>query len=261
VSSTADSSARTLLVDDLGKRYFHQAPWRNRTLQERYVGRHQESGPRGEYWSLRHVSFELAAGEALGVVGANGAGKSTLLRLVAGLGRPDEGTIRRHGEISAMLELGAGFHPDLTGRENAVLASMIAGHRRARALERLDEIVAFSGLERFVDDPLRTYSNGMQARLGFAVALAVTPACTVLVIDEVLAVGDAEFAARCLDRISAFRDRGGSLLIVSHAMPLIRQLCDRALWLRDGHVAAIGSPAPVIESYLAEEGAPQAAHR
>lgn len=247
--------AAALRVVDLGKRYFHRSPDRPRTLQERCIGRHQEVGPRGEYWGLRHVSFSLEPGTALGVIGANGAGKSTLLRLSCGIGRPDEGAVQVTGRVNALLDLNSGFHSELTGRENVFIGAMTAGLRRAEVGRLMDEIVDFSGLEGFIDDPLRTYSIGMQARLGFAVAMAVLPNCSLLAVDEVLAVGDSEFSARCLERIRRFLDAGGAVLVASHSMGLVRAFCERALWLRGGHAVRIASSAEVTDDYLAAEGA------
>jgi len=186
-------------------------------------------------------------------VGANGAGKSTLLRLIAGIGRPDEGSIRVAGRVNALLDLDAGFHGELTGRENVFVGAMTAGLRRAEVTRRMDEIVAFSGLANFIDDPLRSYSSGMRVRLGFAVTLAAMSRTDLLLVDEVLTVGDEEFGARCLERARRFRDDGGSVLLVSHSLPLVRDFCDRALWLRGGHLAQLGSPTEVVGAYLAAE--------
>jgi lipopolysaccharide transport system ATP-binding protein len=258
LASTGELEAdETLRVVDLGKRFFHRTSARPATLQERCVGRHQERGPGGEFWSLRHVDFTLRAGGALAVIGANGAGKSTLLRLLCGIGRPDEGRFLTRGAPSAMLDLDSGFHGDLTGRENLYVNAMIAGMRRRDVASSLDEIVDFSGLAAFIDDPLRTYSAGMRARLGFAIALAVAPRTDLLLVDEVLTVGDAEFSARCLERIGAYRAEGGSVLLVSHALATVVEFCDRALWLRGGHVAGIGQPDEIVAAYLeAESGIP-----
>ncbi|MCM2269691.1 MAG: ATP-binding cassette domain-containing protein [Thermoanaerobaculia bacterium] len=253
-----DRRRNLLEVVDLGKRFRHRSPVRPQTLQERCIGRHQEKGPHGEFWGLRHVSFTLAPGSATAIVGANGAGKSTLLRLLCGIGRPDEGGFRLAGKVNAMLDLDAGFHSELTGRENVFVSAMIAGLRRAQVARLMDEIVAFSGLDGFIDDPLRTYSSGMRVRLGFAVAVALIPKTDLLLVDEVLAVGDAEFSARCLERIGRFRDAGGSVLVVSHSMSLVLDFCDRALWLRGGHVARFDAAPAVVADYLAAEAGPAA---
>ena len=205
------------------------------------------------------MSFRLRAGEALGVIGANGAGKSTLLRLLCGISQPDEGYFAMRGRPNALLDLDAGFHPELTGRENIQVSAMISGLRRKQVLRVFDEIVAFAGLEQFVDDPLRSYSSGMRMRLGFSIALATAPAGDLLVVDEVLAVGDAEFSARCFERVDAYRRAGGSIVFVSHALSLVSEFCDRAIWLGDGHVIMEGAPGDVTRCYLEGEGTRPAA--
>ena len=218
------------------------------------MGRHQERGSKGEFWGLRHVDFSLRAGDALGVVGSNGAGKSTLLRLLSGIGRPDEGSFTSAQRPNSLLDLDCGFHPELTGRENVYVTAVIAGVRRREVARLLDDIVSFSGLEQFIDDPLRTYSSGMKARLGFSISLAVAHTSDLMLIDEVLAVGDAEFGERCLERISVYVHNGGSLVFVSHAMSFMTRICNRALWLKGGHVEMTGSPTAVSRDYLASQG-------
>jgi lipopolysaccharide transport system ATP-binding protein len=202
--------------------------------------------------ALRDVDLEVGAGEAVGVVGPNGAGKSTLLRLVAGVLEPDAGELVVEGRVGSLLELGAGFHPDLTGRESAILSAVINGASRRTARARVDAIAAFAGLEDFMHRPLRTYSSGMRARLAFAIATDVRP--TILLIDEVLTVGDVAFQQRCIERISAFRDEGSTILCVSHDPDVIRVLCDRAIMLVGGRIAAEGDTEAVVSQYLA--GAP-----
>jgi len=248
-SAARAASPPVLEVVELGKRFFHRSHRRATTLQERCIGRDQERGPGGEFWGLRHVTFSVPRGTTTAVIGANGAGKSTLLRLVCGIGRPDEGEIRVAGRLHAMLDLDAGFHNELTGRENVFVSAMIAGLRRRQVAALMDEIVAFSGLEAFVDDPLRTYSSGMRARLGFAVAVAVMQRTDLLLIDEVLSVGDAEFGARCLERIAHFRAAGGTVLVVSHSLPFVAEFCDKALWLHGGHLADFGDATAVVSRY------------
>jgi lipopolysaccharide transport system ATP-binding protein len=205
------------------------------------------------FWALREVSFSIEAGRMVGVVGHNGAGKSTLLRLVGGVGRPDAGQIAVRGRLGALLELGAGFHPELTGRENAVISGVISGLTKAEVRAQFDEIVGFAELEDFIDSPLRTYSSGMIMRLAFAVAAHIEP--EVLLIDEVLAVGDLAFQAKCLERIRAFRARGCTILLVSHNTAQVAALCDEALWLRGGCLAAHGPAAEVVAAYTAEMAA------
>ncbi|HXH61773.1 MAG TPA: ABC transporter ATP-binding protein [Fimbriimonadaceae bacterium] len=206
---------------------------------------------------LRGVSFDLHRGECLSLVGRNGAGKSTLLALVARVYRPTSGEIETHGRVAPLLELGAGFHPDLSGQENVVFNAMMLGLSRKQANERLDQIVEFSGLGRFISAPVRTYSSGMQARLGFAVAINVD--ADVLIVDEVLAVGDIAFEHKCFNYIEGFRSRGGSILLVTHNLVTIEKFADRTLWLQDGLVAKEGLPSEVIPYYRQAMEGPQAA--
>jgi lipopolysaccharide transport system ATP-binding protein len=199
------------------------------------------------FWGLRDVNFEVPRGRAVGIVGANGSGKSTLLRLIGGVGRPDEGSIETHGRLGALLDLGAGFHPDLTGRENAMLAGILNGLTRAETLAQLDDIVAFAEVEDVLDNPIRTYSTGMQMRLAFAVAAHTQP--DILLIDEVLAVGDAAFQKKCLDRIRQFRRNGCTILLVSHVGAQLRDFCEDAIWLEHGRVKAQGPAGEILTQY------------
>jgi len=200
------------------------------------------------FWALRDVSLRLAQGRMLGVIGRNGAGKSTLLRLVGGVGRPTEGRVETHGVIRAILDLGSTFQRDLTGRENVFLSGVTAGLTRREVKERLASIVAFAELEQFVDNPVRTYSGGMQTRLAFSVAVHTDP--EILLVDEVLAVGDLAFQQKCLDRIQEFKNQGCAILLVSHETPLVEDICDEVLWLENGRVAAIGDPKAVVQQYI-----------
>jgi lipopolysaccharide transport system ATP-binding protein len=199
------------------------------------------------FWALRDVSFALAGGETLGVIGENGSGKSTLLALVAGLLQPTSGTVGVRGRVATLLELGAGFNPLFTGRENVYLGAAILGLAPAETAARLPDIVAFAELDEFIDRPVKTYSSGMYVRLAFSLATSVEP--DVLVIDEVLAVGDQYFQKKCVDRIQAMRRAGKTLLFCSHNLYLVRELCDRALWLRNGRVEADGETAGVEDAY------------
>jgi ABC-type polysaccharide/polyol phosphate transport system ATPase subunit len=199
------------------------------------------------FFALKGVSFTLERGESLAVIGRNGAGKSTLLGLVAGLLKPDEGEVIVNGQVAALLELGSGFHPYLTGRENVRLNAALLGLSRKRTDEAFEAIVEFSGIGEFIDEPLRTYSTGMVMRLAFSVAIHTDP--EVLLIDEVLAVGDAAFQAKCFERIHEFRSSGKTLLCVSHAAGVIPQLCDRAIWLDHGELIMSGSVADVSAAY------------
>jgi lipopolysaccharide transport system ATP-binding protein len=212
-------------------------PWRNRTTP---------------FYALKDVSFRMEPGESLAVVGANGAGKSTLLSMVAGLVPPDRGAIDVNGRVAALLELGSGFHPDLTGTENVHLNAALLGVSRNRLDEILPDIVDFAELSDFMAEPLRTYSTGMVLRLAFSVALKVDP--DILLIDEVLAVGDQAFQKKCFEKILDFRRRGKTILCVSHASGMVQQLCTRAIWIDHGDVVLDGSIGEVINAY---EGRPK----
>lgn len=203
---------------------------------------------RREFWALQDVSFAVQRGEALGIIGPNGAGKSTLLKLLSGILWPDKGHVQVKGRLSALIETGAGFHPDLTGRENIYLNGAILGMSKAELARKFDEIVEFSGLADFIDTPVKRYSSGMYARLGFAVAAHVDP--EVMLVDEVLAVGDAAFQRRCLGRMDDVSKGGRTVLFVSHNMAAIKQLCPRALWLDKGRIRADGPSHAVVNEYL-----------
>jgi homopolymeric O-antigen transport system ATP-binding protein len=205
-------------------------------------GQHRE-----RFHALKNISFVVEEGEGLAVVGANGAGKSTLLGLVAGLAQPDEGTVKVTGRIAALLELGSGFHPDLTGGENVSVNAALLGLGRRRTAEIFDEIVEFSGIGEFIDEPLRTYSSGMVMRLAFSVAINMDP--EILLVDEVLAVGDASFQEKCFERLRHFREAGKTLLCVSHSAAMVRKMCDRAIWLDHGELMMTGRTGDVIEAY------------
>ncbi len=202
---------------------------------------------RERFYALKNVSFELEKGEGLAVVGPNGAGKSTLLGLVVGLATPDAGTVTVNGRIAALLELGSGFHPDLTGAENVRVNASLMGLSRRRTAELFDQIVEFAGIGDFLGEPLRTYSTGMAMRLAFSVAINIDP--EILIIDEVLAVGDQAFQAKCFERIHQFRHAGKTLLCVSHAAGMVQELCDRAIWLDHGQLMMSGRIRDVIEAY------------
>ncbi len=198
--------------------------------------------------ALRGVSFDLEAGRTLGIVGRNGSGKSTLLKLMAGIGKPTSGTLRIDGRVSALIELGAGFHPEISGRDNVYINGMMLGLSKRDIARRFDEIVAFAELEQFIDAPVKTYSSGMYMRLGFAVAINVDP--DVLLVDEVLAVGDESFTHKCLDKFAEMRRRRRTVVLVTHSLELVLRFCDEALWLDGGRVRAQGDPQRVIDAYL-----------
>jgi lipopolysaccharide transport system ATP-binding protein len=208
----------------------------------------RDSNTRRAFWALDDVSFSVKRGESIGIVGPNGSGKSTLLKIMADLARPTSGKINVNGRISALLELGAGFHPQITGRENAVLNAVLLGLSRKQAEEALPNIIAFSELGDFIDEPMRTYSSGMYVRLGFSVAVHVQP--DVLLVDEVLAVGDAEFQQKCFDHINKLRAKGVTIVLVSHDLGAVTRFCERAVLLHHGQVQVEGKSQPVIHEYL-----------
>lgn len=204
---------------------------------------------REDFWALKDVSFEVEQGEALGIIGHNGAGKSTLLKLLTQIMEPTKGRIRTRGRVSALIEVGAGFHPEMTGRENIYLNGSILGMTRAEIDRKFDEIVAFAGLEAFIDMPVKRYSSGMYARLGFAIAAHVEP--EILIVDEVLAVGDAAFQRKCINRMDAVRQSEGvTVLFVSHNMVAIQNLCRESIWLRQGALVERGPSRDVVARYL-----------
>jgi lipopolysaccharide transport system ATP-binding protein len=240
----------TIRVQDLTKLYRRVTPGDQlRTLKSALLERNLLRGltPEQAIVALDGVSFEVGRGEAFGVVGGNGSGKSTLLKVVAGILKPTSGTVAVDGRVAALIELGAGFHPEISGRENVYVNASILGLTRRQVDERFDRIVAFSGLEDFIDEPVKNYSSGMYVRLGFAVAVHTEP--DVLLVDEVLAVGDEAFAHRCLTRIEEMLADGCTLLFVSHSLDLMEELCDRVLWLDRGRPRELGDPRRVVDAY------------
>ena len=215
--------------------------------------------PHPQFTALDDVSLQVYRGETVGIVGENGAGKSTLLSIIAGTLRPTSGFVRTNGSVSSLLELGAGFHPDLTGRENVMLYGAIMGIPRATMARRFDEIVAFAGLEKFIDQPVRFYSSGMYVRLGFSVAVQVDP--DILLVDEVLAVGDADFQRKCLEKMDEFRAAGKSMLLISHDIATIRRVSDRIAYLSHGRLEGLGDPATIAKAYLDDSVRANAAAR
>lgn len=205
-----------------------------------------------EFWPLQNISFEVGAGEVFGIVGPNGAGKSTLLRVIAGIIKPTRGMVRTEGRIAPLIELGAGFDPEMTGRENLYLYGSLLGFSSKRIKGRLADIISFSELEEFLDVPLKNYSSGMTARLAFAVATDVDP--DLLLIDELLSVGDASFSMKCQQRIAEFRERGVSILIVSHNLNSIKEMCSRVAWIDHGKLKMIGPASDVAAEYGKQYG-------
>jgi lipopolysaccharide transport system ATP-binding protein len=248
-------------AENLGKKYIlrHQ-PGRGRhryvalrdvlahKFKSLFQSRNQRSAEREEFWALKNVSFEIKPGEAVGIIGRNGAGKSTLLKLLSRITQPSEGQIELEGRIASLLEVGTGFHPELTGRENIFLNGAILGMTRAEIKKKFDEIVAFAEVEKFLDTPVKRYSSGMYMRLAFAVAAHLEP--EILVVDEVLAVGDAAFQKKCLGKMQdVSKSEGRTVLFVSHNMDAIARLCTKCFYLVNGELKATGTPRDVIKTY------------
>jgi lipopolysaccharide transport system ATP-binding protein len=254
----------SIRADCLGKQYrFGRSEMQRNTIRDvishsfgaganavrRIFRRGRRISPAGEwFWALRDVAFEVPAGQVVGIIGANGAGKSTLLKVLSRITEPTTGRVEVRGRVGSLIEVGTGFHSELTGRENTYLNGAILGMPRSEIERKFDEIVAFAGVERFIDTPIKHYSSGMQLRLGFAVAAHLET--EILMVDEVLAVGDAEFQKKCLSTMSRVANDGRTVLFVSHNPTAVRTLCDRAIWLKEGRIAADGAPAEVISSYL-----------
>lgn len=198
--------------------------------------------------ALENISLNVEKGKTFGVIGENGSGKSTLLKVIAGIAKPTRGKVRTEGKVSALIELGAGFHPEISGRENIYINGIMLGLSKKEISAKFDEIVAFAELEDFIDAPVKTYSSGMYMRLGFAIAINVNP--DILLIDEVLAVGDASFVPKCLDRIDDFRRRQKTILFVSHDLTTVAKICDSVVWLKGGRVQAVGEPKRIVDAYL-----------
>ncbi len=232
-------------VDHLTKhfRLYHE---RNQTLKAALLRRRRARYE--EFRALDDVSFEIPAGTTFGLVGPNGSGKSTLLKCIARILRPDQGTVSVNGSVSALLELGAGFHPELSGRDNVYLNGSILGLSKRQLQRRFDDIVAFSGLEKFIDQPVKNYSSGMYVRLGFSIAINVDP--EILLVDEVLAVGDQEFQRKCEEKFADLKAGGRTIVLVSHGLDSVRAMCDEVAWLEHGVVQDIGSPGRVIDKYV-----------
>jgi ABC-2 type transport system ATP-binding protein len=203
-----------------------------------------------EFWALRDVSFEIPQGGTFGLIGENGSGKSTLLKCIARILHPDRGSVSSHGTVAALLELGSGFHPELSGRENVYLNGSILGMRKPEIDSKFDEIVDFAGIEEFIDQPVKNYSSGMYVRLGFSIAINVDP--DILLVDEVLAVGDQAFQDKCMEKFADFRHAGKTVVIVSHAMGSLRTLCDEAAWLKHGELVEVGPANDVVDTYVDE---------
>ena len=209
--------------------------------------------PDETFTAVGGVSFSVPTGSAFGIIGRNGSGKSTLLKLIAGITKPTSGEVQVDGRVSALIELGAGFHPEISGRENVFINGVMLGLTKREITDRFDEIVQFAELESFIDAPVKTYSSGMYMRLGFAVAVHVDPA--ILIVDEVLAVGDEGFSLKCLDKFAEFKRRGKTILLVTHGLGTVQQFCDEAVWLDEGKVRGQGDPRRVVHMYLSDVAA------
>jgi ABC-type polysaccharide/polyol phosphate transport system ATPase subunit len=232
-------------VTGVSKRFrlYHE---RNQSLKAAFMrGRRAKYD---EFWALKDVSLQVPAGKTYGLIGHNGSGKSTLLKCMAGILVPDKGSLVTRGKVSALLELGAGFHPELSGRDNVYLNGSILGMSRKQIDGQFDEIVHFAGLEQFIDTPVKNYSSGMYVRLGFSVAINVDP--EVLMVDEVLAVGDEAFQRKCMEKFKQFRDEGRTVVIVSHALGTMRTMCDEVAWLDHGQLVGIGKPTDLVDEYV-----------
>jgi ABC-type polysaccharide/polyol phosphate transport system ATPase subunit len=249
-------SANVIELDGVGKRYrlgeHHGAGSDLRETLARVFGRMRGRAPAppSEIWSLREISVDVTTGQALGIIGANGAGKSTLLKVVSNITTPTEGECRTKGRIGSLLEVGTGFHAELTGIENTYLNGAILGMSRREVTRRLDDIVEFAGLERFMDTPVKRYSSGMYLRLGFSIAAHLE--ADILVVDEVLAVGDADFQRRCLGKMSEVEQSGRTVLFVSHNLEALSRLCPTAMWLERGQIRRVGPSKEVIDEYTRE---------
>jgi lipopolysaccharide transport system ATP-binding protein len=237
----------TIEFNNVSKRFTLHHEKRN-SFQERMVNMLQPRGAGETFWALRDVSFALPHGETLGLIGHNGSGKSTALKLITRILEPTSGVVSVHGRISALLELGSGFHPDLTGTDNIFLNGSLLGFTKADMERRVDEIVEFAELGPFIDTPVKHYSSGMYMRLGFAIATAVDP--DILITDEVLAVGDEAFQRKCMERIYQFRQQGRTIVFVSHSLDVVRNLCSQAVWLDHGEVQAAGNTVDTVDAYL-----------
>jgi ABC-2 type transport system ATP-binding protein/lipopolysaccharide transport system ATP-binding protein len=249
LEAPAEDLAVAIAVQGVTKR-FRRLNDRKTNVKEIFSSSRERLAKHDDFWALKGVTFDVPRGKTFGLIGHNGSGKSTLLKLVAGIHRPTEGTITSHGRVSAMLELGAGFHPEMSGRENVYLNGSILGMTRKQIDAAMDAIIEFSGLEEFIDTPVKVYSSGMYVRLGFAIAVNLEP--EILIIDEVIAVGDEEFQRRCFDHLYELRRRGVTIVLVTHSMGLIADLCDEVAWLDRGVLKAVGPAREIVDQYLAQ---------
>jgi ABC-type polysaccharide/polyol phosphate transport system ATPase subunit len=241
-----ESQENIIHLENVGVRY-RIASERVATFKEYLIRRFQGQIKLGDFWALRHVHLNIRKGEMLGLIGPNGAGKSTMLKLIARVMRPTSGRVLVKGMVAPLLEFGAGFHPDLTGRENIFLNGALLGFSNDEMQEKFDRIVEFAELWDFIDVPVRNYSSGMAARLGFAIATDIDP--DILILDEILSVGDEAFQRKSLARMKGFRHQGATIILVSHNMETILEMCQRAVWLEHGQIKMIGASREVVEAY------------
>ena len=239
-----------ILLEDVGVRY-RIASERVATFKEYMIRRFQGKIALGDFWALHHLDLSIYKGEMLGLIGPNGAGKSTLLKLIARVMRPTKGRVWVRGVVAPLLEFGAGFHPDLTGRENIFLNGALLGFTNDEMQEKFDRIVDFAELWEFIDVPVRNYSSGMAARLGFAVATDIDP--DILILDEVLSVGDEGFQRKSFSRMEDFRNQGATIILVSHNMDTISEMCDRSVWLDHGQIKMVGKTSDVVPTYREDQ--------
>lgn len=237
-------SASALVVDDVSMK-FRLYKERNNSLKTAIMRGRRSIHE--DFWALRNISFDVPAGSTFGIVGRNGAGKSTLLKCLAKILYPTTGSIRTNGRMASMLELGSGFHPELSGRENIYLNGSILGMSKKDVARKFDEIVEFSGVEKFIDQPVKNYSSGMYVRLGFSVAINVEP--DILVVDEILAVGDAAFKTKSKQKFIEFKESGRTVIMVSHSATNVREMCDSAAWIDGGRLVKLGSADEIIDEY------------
>lgn len=246
MSATRGSDAPAVAVEGVSKKFrlYHE---RNQTVKSAIMrGRRIVAD---DFWAVRDVSFEVPRGQTFGLIGRNGSGKSTLLKTIARIYQPDEGRVVLNGRVSSMLEVGSGFHPELSGRENIFLNGSILGLSRKQVAARFDEIVEFSGVEKFIDQPVKNYSSGMYVRLGFSVAVHTEP--DILIVDEILSVGDGAFRQKSRQKFLEFTGQGRTVILVSHRLAQVRELCEQVAWLHDGRLRAVGPTADVVADYEA----------
>ena len=249
--SRGDGSSRyAVRLDQVSKRYLldPERPWRLKDVLTKPASLLSQLTAKEPFWALRDISLTIEHGEIVGIIGPNGSGKSSLLRILAGISPPTEGSVTIDGRYGALLDLGAGFHPNATGRQNAYVNALFMGLSKHEAKARMPEIIEFSGLGQFIDQPMRTYSNGMYLRLGFSVAIHVQP--DILLVDEVLAVGDADFQERCFEHFETLKKRNATIIIVTHNVDTLVDFADRTILLEKGRVKLDGKPAPVVSEYL-----------